>query len=138
MGYRLVPTRVAYPTCIVTGAPFEIETRWTSRGVGRALRDYELQFSLVTLGGRVVATASGGLVQTNKWAAGQEHNVSAKAVFKNVPAGSYELAIGLYDDKSHREIELPIAGVGPSGKYRIGPVTVNGRQTRVGRSKMAR
>jgi hypothetical protein len=109
-----------------------------NRGVGRALRDYELQFSLVSPGGRVVATTSGGPIQTNKWAAGQEHNVSAKAEFKNVPAGNYQFAIDLYDEKSRREIELPISGVGPSGKYRIGPMTVNGRQTRVGRSKMAR
>src|SRR4051812_36747939 len=40
MGYRLVPTRVAYPMSIASGVAFAIEMRWINRGVGRALRDY--------------------------------------------------------------------------------------------------
>ena len=58
IGYRLVPTRVAYPTNIVAGMPFKIETRWANRGVGRALRNYEQRFYLLTADGRVAATAS--------------------------------------------------------------------------------
>jgi hypothetical protein len=124
MGYRLVPTRVAYPTNIADGTPFTIETRWTNRGVGRALRDYEQRLYLVAEDGHVAATASGGPIQTSKWAADQEHNVLTKAVFKNVTTGTYQLAIGLHDETSRRDIELPIAGVGPSGVYRIGRVCV--------------
>jgi hypothetical protein len=123
MGYRLVPKRVAYPTSISAGTPFKVETRWMNRGVGRALRDYELRFFLVTAGGHVAATASGGPIQTSKWAAGRKHNVSAQAVFKNVPAGDYAFAIGLHDKKSNRDIELPIASHGQSGSYQVGHVT---------------
>lgn len=124
MGYRLVPTRVAYPTSIMVGTPFKVETQWTNRGVGRALRDYELRFSLITADGHVAATASGGVIQTSKWATGREHHMSAQAVFKNVPAGDYAFAVGLYDDKTNRDIELPIAGRGPSGSYRLGNISV--------------
>jgi hypothetical protein len=124
MGYRLVPTRVAYPTSIVAGTPFKIETRWMNRGVGRALRNYEQRLSLLATDGHVAATASGGPIQTSKWAADREQSVLAKAVFTNVPAGTYELAIGLHDEKTRRDIELPIAGRGPSGSYRVGSISV--------------
>jgi hypothetical protein len=123
MGYRLVPTRVAYPTSFSNGMQFKVETRWLNRGVGRALRDYELRLVLITADGHVAATASGGLIQTSKWTAGREHNVSAQVVFKNVPAGVYAFAVGLHDEKSNRDIELPIAGLGPSGSYRFGNIS---------------
>jgi hypothetical protein len=124
MGYRLVPTRIDYPASIAAGKPFKIDTRWMNRGVGRALRDYELRFSLVSPDGHLAASTSGGLIQTSKWAAAEEHNVTANGVFKNVPARSYGFAIGLYDEKSRREIGLPIKNVGPSGVYRIGDIQV--------------
>jgi hypothetical protein len=124
MGYRLVPTRVAFPTSIVAGTPFKIESRWMNRGVGRALRDYEQRLSLVAADGQVAATASGGSIQSSKWAAGGEHNTSANAVFRNVPSGSFQLAIGLHDDKSNRDINLPLAGGGSSGSYRVGNIRV--------------
>jgi hypothetical protein len=124
MGYRFVPTRVAYPTVIVAGVPFKIEVRWINRSVGRALRDYEIRFSLVVPDGNVAATTSGGLIQTSEWAADQEHNVATKVVFEDILAGNYEIAISLHDQKSGREIDLPIAGGGPHGMYRIGTVSV--------------
>src|SRR5205085_542001 len=124
MGYRLVPTRVAHPNSIVVGTPFKIETRWINRGVGRALRDYELRLYLVAADAHIVATASGGPVQTSKWAAVGEHNVTAQALFKNVPAGTYQLAIGLHDKTSQRNIELPVAGSGQLGSYRVGDISV--------------
>jgi hypothetical protein len=124
MGYRLVPTRVAYPTIIANGTPFKIETRWINRGVGRALRDYEQRFYLVAADGHVAATASGGPIQTSDWVADGEHTVLATAEFKNVPDGSYQLAIGLHDEQVRRAIELPIEAGGPSGSYRIGNISV--------------
>ena len=95
-----------------------------NRGVGRALRNYEQRLFLLTADGQIAATASGGPIQTSKWAGDREHNVSAKAVFKNVPVGSYQFAIGLHDEKSHRDIELPIAGGGASGSYRVDNISV--------------
>jgi Domain of unknown function (DUF4832) len=124
MGYRFVPTRVAYPTSIVPGTPFKIETRWINRGVGRALSDYEQRIWLIATDGHIVATTHGGPLPTSKWVAGQERNGLAKAVFKNVPAGTYQLAIGLHDVKTNRNIELPIASGGPTGVYRVGNISV--------------
>ena len=124
MGYRLVPTRVTYPASISTEASFRIETRWVNRGVGRALRDYELRLALVSADGRVAAVASGGPIPCRKWVFGEEYQVFNKAVFKHSPVGSYGIAIGLHDKTSNREIELPIAGGGPAGWYQIGHIQV--------------
>jgi hypothetical protein len=124
MGYRLVPTRVKFPANVLLGTPFQIESRWINRGVGRALRDYELRLSFVTADGQVAATASGGLIQSSKWTSGQEYDASDKATLTELPAGSYEIAIGLHDKISHRAIELPLAGGGPAGRYRIGHIQV--------------
>jgi Domain of unknown function (DUF4832) len=124
MGYRLVPTHVDYSTSIIPGTPFEIETRWINRGVGRALRDYELRLSLVAADGHIAATTSGGPLPTGKWIAGEERNGTVKAVFKKAPAGTYQLAIALHDNKTNRNIELPIAGGGLAGSYRVGNISI--------------
>lgn len=124
MGYRLVPTRIAYPTTIATGTPFKVEVRWVNRGVGRASQDYEIRFSLIRPDGRLAATATGGPIQTSKWVADRVHNTVITAVFKNVPAGNYEFAIGLHNERSNRDIDMPIDCAEPAGYYRIGPIKV--------------
>jgi Domain of unknown function (DUF4832) len=124
MGYRFVPTRIEYPTRIAADESFDIKSRWINRGVGRALRDYELRFSLSNADGHVVATSSAGKVETSRWIAGQEYHVLATAKFENGPARDYEFAIGFRDGKSQRDIELPLADRGPGGFYRIGHIKV--------------
>jgi hypothetical protein len=124
MGYRLVPTRIVYPTSIAVDTPFTIETRWANRGAGRALRNYEQRLYLLAADGHVAATASGGPIQTSKWAEDGEHNVLAKVLFKNVPPGAYQIAIGLHDEKSGRDIELPLTGGGASGSYLVSNISV--------------
>ncbi len=122
MGYRLVPTRIAYPTAIAAGRPFDIEMRWVNRGVGRALRDYELRLYILASDGHAVATTSGGTLETSRWVAGNEYVVHRNVTFWKAPTGGYEIALALYDGKSHREIELPIAHRGPAGPYQIGDI----------------
>jgi hypothetical protein len=138
MGYRFVPTRVAYPTNIVAGMPFEIDMQWFNRGVGRALRDYTLRFAIVNADGRISATSWVGPVKTGRWVAGRAYYVSAQARFDDVPVGCYTLAIGLHDEQSKREIQLPIARCGPDVWYRVGEMKVDGRQTGRTLGKMPR
>jgi hypothetical protein len=138
MGYRFVPTRVAYPTSIVAGMPFEIDLRWFNRSVGRALRDYELRCALLSPDGRVVATSSVGSIGTSRWVADRAYDLSVTAKFENVASGCYQLALGLHDEQTDRDIQLPIAGGGLEGWYRIGQIDVNRRQTTRPRSKMPR
>ena len=60
LGYRLVPTRVQFPTTIRSDASFAIEMNWVNRGVGRALRDYELEMLLFDASGNEIAMAKVG------------------------------------------------------------------------------
>jgi hypothetical protein len=123
MGYRLVPTRIEYPTELKSGRPLHFEIRWVNRGVGRALRDYDLRLCLIDSGGRVTAKTAGGTITTSRWVAGEEYPTQINATFANVPIGKYRFAIGLYDSKSKRAIELPIAQRAADGLYRIGSIT---------------
>ncbi len=124
MGYRLVPTRIAYPATATIGSPLRIETRWTNRGVGRALRDYELRLALVDKEGRVATVASGGRIHSSAWIAGRDYNVATNVLFKNLAAGTYEFAIGLNDKSTNRALALPLAGSTIDGLYRIGNMVV--------------
>jgi hypothetical protein len=129
MGYRLVPTRVAYSMSITSGVPFAIEMRCINRGVGRALRDYELHLGLFTIDGKEVATTTAGPIHSSAWSAGRDYNIAIKATFKNVKPGDYQFAIGLFDKATNREIELPLAN-NVGGYYRIGNVTTTTNESR--------
>jgi hypothetical protein len=124
MGYRLVPTRIGYPASIATGAPFKIEIRWVNRGVGRALRDYALGFSLLGKDGKAVGHSLPEQIRSHEWVAGRDYDIALKAVFKNVKPGNYRLAFGLYDDQTARPIELPIGGAAAGGRYLTGDINV--------------
>jgi hypothetical protein len=121
MGYRLVPTQIAYPMVVRVGKLFDIEMRWVNRGVGRALRDYEVRYSLHDRNECVVATSASQQIRTSKWVSGEEYVVHVQSRFERAPAGDYLLAITLRDNESGAEIEMPIGRHGTHG-YRIGRV----------------
>lgn len=120
MGYRLVPTEVQYPATIRGGETFRVKQNWVNRGVGRALRDYELEFDLLDANGKPMATAHAGKLETSRWVADHSYVAVVKGKFKNVPAGRYELALRLRDPQTNRVIALPLADTGAEGCYRIG------------------
>jgi hypothetical protein len=130
MGYRLVPTRIVYPTSIVAGAPFKIEMRWVNRGVGRALRDYTLRFSLLGTDGKVVGQASAEQIRSSDWVAGHDYDIDVSTEFKNIKLRNYRLAFSLYDDQTGRTIELPIEGAAAGGRYRVGDINVTADKLR--------
>ncbi|HEX3600193.1 MAG TPA: DUF4832 domain-containing protein [Lacipirellulaceae bacterium] len=124
MGYRLVPTRVSYPSVVIGQDACDIEIEWTNRGVGRALANYELVAALVNAEGTAVATASGGRVPTSRWVANEQYSVDAALTFAGASSGNYDLTIGLVDRRTARPIELPLERCTSRGLYRIGAITI--------------
>ena len=122
LGYRLVPTRVQFPATIRSGVSFAIEMNWVNRGVGRALRDYELEMLLFDASGKEIAMAKAGKLPTSRWAAGTNYAAAVKLKFKGVSAGEYQLALRLKDPQTGRMIALPLANPGPDGAYGIGRI----------------
>jgi hypothetical protein len=124
MGYRLVPTRVIYPSAISSGVPFRITMLWVNRGVGRALRDYRLQLVLTDEKGGVAATCDAGPLETANWVKGQNYKALKQAVFHNTPDGNYQLRLGLIDPATSKAIGLPIKGGDETYIYPLGMAEV--------------
>jgi len=120
MGYRLVPRELKYLAKVVSGDKFDIDTIWLNRGVGRALRDYELTFMLQKSDGGTVATSSPTVAPTRQWIAGSEYPFKCSVQFERVPPGHYELWMKMTDSLDGRPIHLPLAGCDSS--YRLGDI----------------
>jgi hypothetical protein len=124
MGYRLVPTRVRYPEAITNSVAFEVQFDWVNRGVGRALRDYQIRLSLLGPDGAPAAQSTPTNLPTSQWLPGASSTVRHKVEFPSVVYGTYQLAFAVHDPGTGRVIALPLFGPGQGGNYTIGPVRV--------------
>ena len=124
MGYRLVPTRVKYPAEIAAGRPARVEMEWVNRGVGRAMRDYQIKFMLTDAGGQTVATADGGPLGTDKWVKGNTFPIAKPVEFDKVPMGEYILRIAVIGRENGPVIGLPLGGRADDGSYPVGTLHV--------------
>jgi hypothetical protein len=122
MGYRLVPTRVQHPMAITNGAPFDVQFEWVNRGVGRALRDYQIRFVLMDSKGSMIAKSAPDTLRTSQWLPGAGCSASHAVKFKVVLPGEYELAFALSDPATGRAIALPVVGMGAEQRCPIGRV----------------
>ncbi len=127
MGYRLVPIRICYPRVVTNGVPFETQSEWVNRGVGRALRDYRLQFWIRGTAGATAASSPPGILRTSRWLRGTIHRETCAVMFSNLPSGDYQLELALQDPETHRSIELPLRCIatedeGIKGRVRMSPI----------------
>jgi hypothetical protein len=120
MGYRFVPVELEFPGTAQIGSSFQIKMTWTNRGVGRALRDFCLQFILVNSDGATIAESSAIRLPTSRWLHDKIYRVTHRINFPNAPAGNYTLALALRDPEFGRLIEMPLREKGPAGTYLIG------------------
>src|ERR1035437_6492255 len=124
MGYRLVPTRVRYPEAITNSVAFEVQFDWVNRGVGRALRDYQIRLSLLGPHGVPVAQAAPATLHTSQWLPGAPCTARHKLEFPSLMPGTYQFVFAVHDPDTGRVIALPLVGQGPEGNCAIGPVRV--------------
>jgi len=124
MGYRLVPVMVRYPRVVRSGEGFRVEMEWVNKGVGRALRKYELRLTLADGSGRTIDSFDAGPIDTDEWIEGKRYRVEVEAVFRRVAPGEYDLRLMLVDPRDGRAIALPLVDRYPDGSYRIGEIEV--------------
>ncbi|MBQ8732410.1 MAG: DUF4832 domain-containing protein [Oscillospiraceae bacterium] len=106
MGYRMVLTYAAYKMEATKGETLSVDARWINRAVGRAPRNYEVRFLLK---GEKTVTLSAGMSGSSKWIKDGEYpETYALTLPEDLPAGSYQLGIGLYDPVWERDIKLPM------------------------------
>lgn len=122
MGYRLLPARVEHPAKVQSGKPFRLDMEWINRGVGRAMRKFNLRVALMDAHGKLAAAADAGPLETDRWLNGPAYRVSREVTLAGGQDGRYELRIALIDPQSGKPVGLPLQGDSPQGFYRIGAV----------------
>ena len=124
MGYRFVPCRVALPTRLDSDRAFPVEMEWVNRGVGRALRDYCLQFYLVPAQEGRVTRSESYEIPTSSWVAGKTYPIMRRVRFPKIKPGDYRVGIAMKDLRSGRSIHLPLKEIDPDHGYLIGSLQV--------------
>jgi hypothetical protein len=128
MGYRFVPTQIEYPSALPNNASFELSSTWLNRGVGRALRNYHLQFFLIAADNSKIPEipdSAGHELPTASWINGKSYVLKHRLRFPRLPAAAYQLALSMSDPKTGRAITLPLHHENNDAVYPIGRIEVS-------------
>ncbi len=97
-----------------------MRSSWVNRGVGRALRNYELNFFLIGPDQLSLPERNAHVLPTASWVKEQTYAITHRASFRDMPPGKYQLAISLHDPRTRRQIALPLREKTERGAYLIG------------------
>lgn len=121
-GYRLVLRSLRFPRSVARGAGLPVRMSWENIGVAPPYRAHVLAVRLKGAAKPVVLDTDAKLTA---WLPGK-HDVDVRLPLpKDLPAGDYELAVGVLDPH-YREpkVKLAIEGRGADGWYALGRVGV--------------
>ncbi|MFW3172544.1 DUF4832 domain-containing protein [Geodermatophilus sp. CPCC 206100] len=129
LGYRYHPSRVSSPPSVSTSERLDVETTWTNTGNARAYprmgQDFVLAYALADEAGAVVATwqTDHGV---SEWLPRDQHVVRDALPLTGVPAGTYDLFLGVAQRSTDTRIALPLADTRPDGWYPVTTVSLRG------------
>jgi hypothetical protein len=122
MGYRFVLRTFTYPEEVSQNAKLSFTSWWENKGVAPIYRDYALAIRLKGVNdSRVLLTDA----DITTWLPGD--NIYDDAVFVplNIPAGEYDIQIGLVDRSTHNPtVKLAITGRQSDGWYQLGRINI--------------
>jgi hypothetical protein len=122
MGYRFVLRRFSYPEYAVQGGQIEINSWWDNKGVAPIYKKYLLAVRLVNMNHSEVFITDADI---NSWFPGDNLYNDRIFVPWDIPAGIYQLQIGIVDPKSHKpKVNLAIEGKDSDGWYKIGQLEI--------------
>jgi hypothetical protein len=119
MGFRFVPVNAR---CDAERQVLTVEISWVNRGVGRALRDFDVRLELADAKGSTVAVSRAQTVRSSEWLAGQTYHSRHKLNLTRA-GGEFQLLVRMTDKTSGRAIQLPL-------RERVGEAYVLGAITR--------
>lgn len=122
MGYRFALRKFTYPSEVRRNGKLAFTSWWENQGVAPIYRQYRLALRLRGAGQtRVMLTGA----DIRKWLPGDATYDNAVFVPAELPAGEYDLEVGLVDEDSQQpRVKLAIAGVTAEGWYPMGKIQV--------------
>jgi hypothetical protein len=122
MGYRFVLRKFTYPPVVAAQGKLEFTSWWENKGVAPCYRRWPLALRLKSAATSVVLETPADI---RTWLPGDAVYDDAVFLPAALPAGDYELAIGLVDPQTRApKVRLAIAGRDPEGWYPLGKITV--------------
>jgi hypothetical protein len=123
MGYRFVLRNFSYPEYVSPNGKLSVKSWWENKGVAPC---YDKNFLLairLTNGKKSEVLITDADITT--WLPGDNLYDDAVFVPHDMPAGKYELQIGIVDRQSHEpKVNLAIEGRTPEGWYSIGEIEI--------------
>jgi len=125
LGFRLVPTRVSWPTELHAGDLLLMRENWVNRNVGRLYQRMPLKVYLTDgLGKERFSEVDPGFDETT-WVRGESYPfISIFHLPKDLGAGDYDVRIALVDETGEPQINLAIQGQDAEKRYKLGTVRI--------------
>lgn len=135
VGYRFALDRATYPSAVVAGTPLRYNLTWTNRGYAPAYarmgQRFQARLALRAADGRIVRewtlptdVSSWMPASTLPGSAPENPVTGAITVPVGAAAGQYTLAVGIFDTRTGRPINLAMAGRATDGRYTLGALRV--------------
>ncbi len=122
MGYRFVLRKFTYYPAVQAQGKLEFTTWWENKGVAPIYKPYLLALRLKNGSQSIILPTDADI---RSWLPGDIVYDNSVFVPAELPAGEYELQIGLLDPVSRQpRVKLAIAGHQPDGWYALGKIRI--------------
>lgn len=122
MGYRFVLRKFTYPPTVRPQGKLAFTSWWENKGVAPCYRRFPLALRLKGAGRETVLLTDADI---RGWLPGDNLYDNAVFVPADMPAGDYELSLGIVDEDTRRpKVKLAIEGMDPEGWYVMGRIRV--------------
>lgn len=122
MGYRFVLRNFAFLEFVAPNEKLSFKSWWENKGVAPCYKNFLLAIRLKSKDRTEVMITNADI---NSWLPGDNIYDSDVFIPRDMPAGEYELQVGIVDLQSHKtKIQLAIEGKDSEGWYTISKITI--------------
>ncbi len=122
MGYRFVLRKFTYPAVVKRGGSLPVTSWWENKGVAPCYHSFPLALRLKNPGESFIILTQADITT---WLPGDNLYNDEIRIPDHVPAGSYELQIGILDRSGKiPHVKLAIKGMETDGWYPLGQIIV--------------
>jgi hypothetical protein len=124
MGYRFALRKFTYPAALNPNSKLSFTSWWENKGVAPCYKEFALALRLKNeKKSEILATAA----DIRTWLPGDNLYDDSVLVPSGMPAGEYDLQIGILDPLSNEpRVRLAISGRQPDGWYPLGKIRLSG------------